>query len=335
MKGTLSIWFTKLTKKGVSRVDKDLFIFAFFLFLSFIFWYLNSLGKEIESDIKYPIRYINLPTERVLTEDLPSKLELYLKGPGYAILKLKLSGNRAPVVLDFSTVNYRRVQGSKTPVYYIKTSGLITRLANQLRAGCEITAIKPDTLFFTFDRVISKNIPVYPAVKVETERQYSVTDKIMSEPDSVIITGPKRILDTILVARTKYMKYSGLNKTVKKKIALITSDDYVLSNRKVSLTIPVGQFTEAETMVNVKILNLPDSIGIKIFPDAVTVRGLVSVSDYKMFEEIPFDAVIDLSGVDLQSDEKLPVELRNIPPFVNSLRISPAKVDFLIEKKKK
>jgi hypothetical protein len=145
-----------LTRKRASVIRKDAAVFAFFLLLSFIFWYLNSLGKEIEAGIKYPVKYINLPKERIIPEEQSDKLNLYLKGPGYSILKLKVSGNRLPVVIDISKVNYRRVHGSKDLDYYIVTSGLTKSLTVQLRSGCEITSIKPDTLFFTLDKVIPK-----------------------------------------------------------------------------------------------------------------------------------------------------------------------------------
>jgi hypothetical protein len=148
VKGKYNIWFLNLKEKGGIRVDRDLMVFAFFLFLSFVFWYLNEMGKETESEVKYPVRYINLPKERVLTNDLPARLDLYLKGPGYSILKLRLSGNRAPLILDISAINYRRVPGSKTLDYYILTSGLILGVNNQLRAECDILSISPDTLFF-------------------------------------------------------------------------------------------------------------------------------------------------------------------------------------------
>jgi hypothetical protein len=60
---------------------------------------------------------------------------------------------------------------------------------------------------------------------------------------------------------------------------------------------------------------------------------MVAVSDYKKIREIPFDVVIDLSGSNLNSSDKLSVEVRNVPSFVSSVRVNPARVDFLIEKK--
>jgi hypothetical protein len=214
VKWEISIWLKKLTEKGGSSIDRDVIIFSFFLLLSFIFWYLNSLGKELEYNIKYPVRYVNLPEDRVLSEDLPSRLDLYLKGPGYSIIKLKISGNHTPVILDVSNISYRRVPGSRTLSYYVITSGLIPKIKNQLRAECDITSIKPDTLFLSFDKIITKQVEVVPVVDVVTERQYFVKGKIIVDPDTVSITGPKNVLDTIKHVKTRYKKLKGVDETI-------------------------------------------------------------------------------------------------------------------------
>lgn len=143
----------RLAKKNVSSYKSNFIVFSFFLFLSFIFWYLNSLGKDIDADIKYPVRYTNIPGNSTLATEMPERLNLFLKGPGYSILKLKLSGKGSPVIVDFSKVGYKRVKSSsKAPDYYIVTSGLIDVFNSQLRSGCRITAVKPDTLFFSLSK---------------------------------------------------------------------------------------------------------------------------------------------------------------------------------------
>lgn len=333
MKWSGGIWLKKIAEKREKGINREVVVFSFFLLLAFIFWYLNSLEKNVEYDMKYPVRYINLPDDRVLADDLPAEIDLYLKGPGYSILKIKLAGNRSPAILDVSTINYRRVPGSRTLSYYIITTGLIPKLRNQLRTECEISSIKPDTLFFSFDRIVTKKVQVTPHIEVFTEKQYLVKGNIIADPDTISITGPKRILDTVKTVKTKLIKLRGVNETITKSFALVTPEGCTISSRKVILTIPVEQFTEAEINVPVKILNCPDSISVKIFPDVVSVKCLVAISDYKKFEEIPFEVILDLATADLKSSEKIPVGFRNIPPFVSSLRVTPSKVDFLIEKK--
>lgn len=159
-----------LTKRGVRAINRDVAVFAFFLLLSFILWYLNSLGKENEAGIKYHIKFTNLPKEKRIDDEQPNELSIFLKGPGYSILKLKLSGNKAPLIIDISKANYRRTPGGKALDYYIVTSGLARSLNVQMRSGCEITSIKPDTLFFTFSKQVA-NSALMPDNKSDSNKK--------------------------------------------------------------------------------------------------------------------------------------------------------------------
>jgi len=141
-----------LAKKKVRVINRDVVVFAFFLFLSFLFWYLNALRKEIETDISYAVKYTNIPKGRVLTEKQAIRLNLFLKGTGYQIIKSNFSDKKSPVIIDVSKANYRRVPGSKSLDYYILTSGLVKSLSSQLKSGCQVTSIKPDTLFITLEK---------------------------------------------------------------------------------------------------------------------------------------------------------------------------------------
>lgn len=146
----------KNEKKRIGGINSDVVVFAFFLLLSFTLWYLNSLGKEAEADIRFPVRFVNIPTGRVLVEDTPSRINLSVKGPGYSILKLKYPGRKTPLTIDLSKVTYKRDTGSKSPEYYILTSGLAKSFTVQLRSGCDVISIKPDTLFISFGKGDSK-----------------------------------------------------------------------------------------------------------------------------------------------------------------------------------
>ncbi len=139
-----------LPGKGVRFINRNVFVFAFFLLLSFIFWYLNSLGKDLETDIRYPVSYINTPGNKALAGNLPERLNLYIKGPGYSILRMKMSGNRAPLKIDFSKISYRGWLNNRSGEYYIVATGLVPGFNSQLKSACKITSVKPDTLFFSF-----------------------------------------------------------------------------------------------------------------------------------------------------------------------------------------
>jgi len=162
VKGKHGIRTENLEKKRVNATNRDVVVFAFFLLLSFLFWYLNSLGNINETCIRFPVKYIHMPNDRAIVKDPQVLMDIYLKGTGYSIFKLKLSGTRVPVIIDISKVAYKRVAGSKTSSYFILTSGLTKDLTVQLRSGCEITSIKPDTLFFTLVNGVSKAVMATP-----------------------------------------------------------------------------------------------------------------------------------------------------------------------------
>ena len=147
-------------KKEVKLINRNVVIFAFFLFISFIFWYLNALGKEIEAEIRYSVSYVNPPKERTIAEAKPESLTFVLKGSGYSILRLKLKRNATPVVIDISRTSYKRVPGSRDLNYFIITSGLSNNLTTILKSEFEIESIKPDTLFFTLNKIAVVPVPV-------------------------------------------------------------------------------------------------------------------------------------------------------------------------------
>lgn len=179
MKGKISIWLKKFTEKGVSSFKRDVVVFAFFLFLSFFFWYLNSLRKDIEIDLRYPVRYINPPKDRVIANELPPKLTFNLKGPGYSIIKLKISGNRSPVVIDFSKVTYKRMPGTDQLEYFIVSSGLIQGFKKQLNSDFQIVSIKPDTLFIVFEKKSDTRSPGRISAGTVKSTGYLISQRIL------------------------------------------------------------------------------------------------------------------------------------------------------------
>lgn len=324
----------RIRKSRGKIIDRDFLVFLFFLILAFMFWYLNGLSKEIESEIKYPVRYINPPKDRVLLGSLPPKLVFYMKGPGYSLLKLKLSGSRAPVVVDMSKLNYLIIPESRSYNYYVLTSTLRDGFHKQLRADFEILRIKPDTLAFSFDLVRSKMVPVLPDVEVNTDKEFFVKS-IKSEPDSILISGPKPVIDTVSFVKTKSRSFSGVNQPLSRNMQLVTEKEYTISEKRVMVYIDVEQFTEARLELPIKIINKPDSIEIRLFPDVVNVHLLVAISDYKGIFESNISALIDYADVNPGTSDRMPVIITNVPPYANTVRYTPQEIDYIIEKSNK
>lgn len=224
-------------KRSRQFLNKELPVFAFFLLLSFIFWYLNELSKELQGTINYPVRYINPPRDRIITGDLPDKLEMHLRGPGYSILKVKLSGSRAPVVIDFTKQAPRRLPGA-TPHYYLLTSGLISNFSKQLHADFEILSIYPDTLFFGYDRLVTRRKAVIPDLSIETAGGKRVI--IVPDPDSISVTGPEHILDTLPGIYTRPRSFRRIDENFRSRIPLDCPDYLSTDQKRVEVEVTVS-----------------------------------------------------------------------------------------------
>lgn len=162
MNGKQRIGFKKLSGKEVNLLNKNVVIFAFFLLLSFILWYLNSLGKEINNDFRYPVSFINPPKGRTISNELPSKLSLELKGQGFSLLKHKIIGKRNTLLVDLSKVSFKRIPDSKPSKYYFLSSGLIPGFKKQVGNGFDVLSVKPDTIILIFTAA-----EIFPGKKVK------------------------------------------------------------------------------------------------------------------------------------------------------------------------
>ena len=147
----------KIEGRRIGGINRDVFVFTFFLLISFTLWCLNSLGKESEADVRLPLKIINTPKGKTISGEIPDRLYFTLRGTGFSIIKLKFPREKTPVVIDLSKVTYKRVPDSKDPDYYIVTSGLSKSLKLQLHSGFDVVSIKPDTVFFTLSKIEQKS----------------------------------------------------------------------------------------------------------------------------------------------------------------------------------
>ncbi|MBS0011360.1 MAG: YbbR-like domain-containing protein [Bacteroidales bacterium] len=329
LKGSLSGRLGSIRHKIVNR---DVAVFSFFLILSFFLWFLNALGKDMTGTISFPAHYINISRDRALVSDLPDRISLTVRGAGYSILKHKLISNKPPLQIDLGKVNHRVIRDDQRYEYYILTFALREDFRRRLREEFEIMAVTPDTIHFAFEMIASKSVPVKPDVEAVTQKQYMIYGLITSNPDSVVISGPATVIDTIEAVSTKHWKIDQISATTTVSLQLEAVRTVDFSEKKVEVTIPVEQFTEAVREVPVTVINRPSEGTIRLFPERIKIYCNVALRDYNRFMASSIEAVTDMMDVDIRNTEKLEISLRNTPSYVSSLRFAPAEVEYIFEK---
>lgn len=331
----------QLAWNSILRVIRQLrqkyLVFLFFVALSSLAWFFRALSDTYVADLKYPVKYTNLPPNRILSKAPPDKLILRVRSDGYTILSNMLKYKR-PLRYNVNAFSLYSLSFDSTSVYTLTQSAkdLLSAELNEKSKNIQILDINPDTLFFNFSRVKKKLVPLAIRIKPAEnlfQRQYMFNGKPYAIPDSIEVTGPSSLVDTLSKVFTRIIVLNNLSDTVIKNISLEKVKRLEFREKKVKVVIPVDEFTESELMVSIQHINVPDTLILKTFPKSIKIKYLVTLSNYDKVKSELFSAYVDFNSIDLEVDSKMKIELDSIPPYIHNVKLSQRNVEFLIEKK--
>jgi len=314
------------------KFGRDTVIFLFFLALSTIFWLFNQLSKDTTASLSFPVRFKNSVPNRVILNDLPDHLILQVKGLGYTLMKYKLKPRLRSLGVDIRSFPLRPLRTDNNREFYLLTSYLRGMVNDQLGQSLDVTAIRPDTLYFVFDSLVKRKLLVLPDIKITLARQFIYKCPIHVEPDSVMVSGPAGILDTLENLYTEHAEFIDVAESFEKTLPVRLQKKVKVSVRKVKIKVQVEQFTEAEFQIPVEKINVPDSVKLFLFPSTVKVTFHVGLSRYRKVLPEFFTARVDYRDIVKDRSGKIKVYLSRKPEYIESVRFDPERVEYLIEK---
>ncbi len=308
--------------------DRRIIIFAVCLLIATMLWFLNALGKDYTTTLTYSVKYVNPPKNLFLANAPPSKLELNVQAHGFTLLRHKLAFSFSPIVLDLTTISQNMNQSSNEIL--VPSEVLIRRIGTQISKEISVNEVSPPVLSLVFDSLETKVIPVIPRVSTGFKPQFFLKGIIAAKPDSIKISGPAGILDTLTFVYTENRTFSGLEASAERILNVIHPRNTSISPEKVTVHIPVEKFTEKELTLPVKVINNPDDVELKLFPPQVSVLFLVGLSEYENVTASIFTASVDYNQV-RAGDATLVVTVETQQPFIQLMKVSPNSVEYLIE----
>jgi len=290
------------------------------------------LGEQYESYVSYPVKYINLPENKVLVGEVPQKLGLRVQTSGFSLLKSKMNLNLVPLRFDMNSLSLNSF-GTDTMIIITET---IKDLLSEELAQMKIIDITPDTLFFCFTGLETRKVPVVPVLAVHErffQKQFTQNGDIRVVPDSIFISGPGNVVAATGAVHTKTLSYTDLTSDVTVNcdidpIALLT-----YSVQKVEVTIPVDRFTEVEENLPVMPVNVPDSLVMVPIPGKVKVTYRICLSNYQKTLNNPLSPRVNYLEISGKQNHRLTVFLTDTPKIINNLRFNPNEIEFLITRK--
>jgi YbbR domain-containing protein len=323
-----------LGKRIKKRVSSEFLTYLVFFVIAVVIWYLNALNKDYTTDLKFKVKYVNLPTDKVLVEAPGNHLSLTVSAQGFTLLKYRLGFTFYPVNVDAGYSSLRKSRSARDSEYYILSQTISDKISTQLSSDIRLQRISPDTLKFLFSEMVQKEIPVKVQSRLQFEKEFLPVGDIRITPSRITVSGPRTIVDTIQYVHTKNKTFKRLKDTLQVQLALQPVEQLSYSVNEVSVVLPIERHTEASVSVPIEAINLPQGLTLKTFPGTVTVNCLVPISSFEKIQPHMFRAVVDYDAIKDAKDgmAKAKVSIAKSPSYVSDIRFNPKNVDFIIEK---
>ena len=152
------------------------------------FWFLNALNKDYSTRLQYPVKFLYDDSTYVATRVLPDKISLNVSGYGWNLLRKSILPNANP--LQFAIQAPLRTQ-------YLTGITLLPSITEQLE-DIRINYILDDTLFFDFDRRVTKQIQLkIDSTNISLASNHRITSPITLEPSSLVFEGPATLISKL------------------------------------------------------------------------------------------------------------------------------------------
>lgn len=308
---------------------REVFTFMFFLLLSLAFWSLRTLQDEYEIEIILPVKYKNIPADKVLTGNNPQRIVAKIKDRGTVLINYSWFRTFAPL-----EINVAALQKSKNKHITVDRKTIEANISKQLISSTSLLNFEPSLIQVEYNDLLSKKLSVIPDVRVTTEEGFQVSDDITVTPEKVQVYAGRTVLDSLSAVKTVTLKVEKMNKTKEFTVRLQKIDGVRYVPEKVKVKIPVEEYTEKRLTLAVQCDSIPDNYVLRMFPATVEILCNIPLSRFKDLSETDFEIHIPFHDFEANREVgKVPVRLTKHPHWLSNPVLNPQVIEFILEQK--
>ena len=297
--------------------------FLFFLLLSFTFWTSTKLSNTYIVEESFSIIWINIPNG-IIPSSENQQMNVSISASGIEILIYRLINKS--INISLSQADFSREKG------LIDLRGQEFFIQKQFFENTKLNILNPLFLEFKFSRLEEKVFTVVPQIEINLRAGYLIDSSLKVTPDSILVRGPKSILDTLNSIQSESIIADDLYENFRKKVSLRSIPEIQLSESKVTVEVAVSRYTEKEFLLNVEVINLPLGTRVKLFPPKAKVRVTLPLSVLRTIKASDFNLVVDYNNIFKDAEKKLDLIMIRRPFSVKKVILEPKKVNYLIRK---
>lgn len=299
--------------------------FLFFLLLAIVIWIFAQFSKVYNEIIEIPVKYTNVPPDKYITEENPEKLKLQMEATGFKLSYFSLF----PPTLFIDVSNSAQQDGE---IIYIFDEHR-EDIESQLDITFDNSQFITNSLNIKYQQRKKKIVPVHSRINIEYAIGYAAAEELNIEPDSITVSGPDNILDTLNQLHTVELNLKAVNKDLMGSVAVDTSDlaKITLYTKKVNYQLNVEKFTEGRVEIPIDLINVPEGLNVVIFPKKILLFYQVNLEDFSSILPADFRVVCDFKELEGNQDFLIPKVIKK-PDNVTNVRLNEKKIQFIIRK---
>lgn len=304
-------------------LTKNLFLKIVALILAIFFWFNVVTNKTYEYDFDVNFKLENIAPDLILTTPPPEKIHVKIEGTGKQLLTFLFKNPD----LTYNAANFER------GIYRIDLTPSDLVFNTSIRARV-VMVDEPQGLTLKFESISGKVVPIDPLITVTPALGYTKLGELKVVPDSVDVTGPRRIIRALNSIPTENISFEDVKKDVDEKINLETEDTMflTLSTNEVHVEqsiVPLVEKKFGPVPIETYNSNLFDST--RLIPDSIYVvvegpRGVIDSLDVSMFS-----ASINFRTIEPGSTTVIPKVIS--PPGYRMVGTDPSEVSVIASQK--
>ena len=302
---------------------KNIFIFSITFISACLLWLYINLNLSYTVNISVPVE-VKLSNSQALGTDLPSFIDVSLKGKGWELLEIYLSKK---------TVYNLDLTGYKKDIK-LSVSQKIGEMLN-IPPSVSILNVNPENIEINFDNITFRMVKVKNLVNVIPKDGYFVVGTPRISPDSVKISGAMSIIGKIKYLPTEILNITNINNGFTKTVNIIDTLTNVMRIEPKAVTISYNIELLAEKNfedVNIIVSNVPPDKEVLLVPPKLKlylrggVEQLSKINPEEIFAGVEFKSIDSDSLGYVSPKVTLPVD-------ATVIKFEPQKFQYIIKKK--
>lgn len=283
-------------------------------------WVFISLSGEYFYTVKLPVTFSNIPEGFAVSNYSDEEVSISLKGQGWQLAQMTLGSTPEFIVTVDGTSGEHRIS--------------LRNALDQnrwLSSAVQINEFSPDEIRYRIEELAEKKVPVVPNAVFNFKEGYGLVADSKVTPESVVVRGPRSIIQNLAEVQTEQKTYSSVDNTKTENVNLESLANIEYDIDRVQLSFDVQKIVDKEFQnVLVEVKSIPPSKNLTVYPERISVilRGGINLLGKLNPDEIKVNinfnqAIRDTLGFLVPNVE--------VPEFTQLVDTKPNKLEYIIQ----